>query len=487
MKYINKYKPRYTLSYLLKTKIWPYKDSYLRNFFRIRARWVKPKGKVQKYIRVAKNIKWTEARNFFRPNTIQIEKKIIFGKSAYGRPQAASRRYNNLFYIKQKLRFFHGKVKEKHFRNIFKTHIIKISVQTNSFFVVLESRLDRIFFRIRLLPTVFACHQFIHYNGLEINNKLEKSPRKEIKVGDIVTVPAEAWVNFYWYVYYRIYYRRWGRYVFKCRLIKKIKKLVSLTFFNSSYKGYKSKINQGENLLSYKFKSRKNSYIDNKRVALYEDQVKPPYWEIKEYSQIPPVRDETYDTFMEYLMDFKSISKEVEEELYRDPKAKDKIKKRFELIYTLFPKIFHYYKIYFNLFDLYKGQNKQEKQFVYNYKKNKKKHKINIFWKSFWTQLDWTWSRKLTNPLSIRVFDKNKNKNRLISLFWKRLKKKKRNKITIRLKPVHFAIPAYLQIDFRTLSIVKIKSPIFKDRHYPFQISLSKTYSFYKSQGFLLL
>jgi ribosomal protein S4 len=67
-----------------------------------------------------------------------------------------------------------------------------MSVQTSSFFISLESRLDRLFFRMRLLPTVFACHQFIHYNGLEINNQLEKSPRKEIKIGDVVTVPTIA-------------------------------------------------------------------------------------------------------------------------------------------------------------------------------------------------------------------------------------------------------------------------------------------------------
>ena len=67
-----------------------------------------------------------------------------------------------------------------------------MSVQTSSFFISLESRLDRLFFRMRLLPTVFACHQFIHYNGLEINNQREKSPRKEIKIGDVVTVPTIA-------------------------------------------------------------------------------------------------------------------------------------------------------------------------------------------------------------------------------------------------------------------------------------------------------
>lgn len=83
-------------------------------------------------------------------------------------------------------------MKEEAFRNLFKTHLIRISVKTQSFFTVLESRLDRIFFRIRLLPTIFACHQFIHYNGLEVNSQVERSPRKEIKIGDLVTVPAKA-------------------------------------------------------------------------------------------------------------------------------------------------------------------------------------------------------------------------------------------------------------------------------------------------------
>jgi len=64
------------------------------------------------------------------------------------------------------------------------------------------------------------------------------------------------------------------------------------------------------------------------------------------------------------------------------------------------------------------------------------------------------------------------------------LKKKKRKKARIRLKPVHFFIPNYLQMDFRTLSVIKIKSPIYIDMHYPFQISLAKTHSFYKSQGY---
>jgi ribosomal protein S4 len=45
---------------------------------------------------------------------------------------------------------------------------------------------------MRLLPTVYACHQFIHHQGLELNNQIEKSPRTQIRIGDRVGVPVNA-------------------------------------------------------------------------------------------------------------------------------------------------------------------------------------------------------------------------------------------------------------------------------------------------------
>jgi hypothetical protein len=86
-----------------------------------------------------------------------------------------------------------------------------------------------------------------------------------------------------------------------------------------------------------------------------------------------------------------------------------------------------------------------------------------------------------------RGFSKNKQKThkRLKWAFFKINKKNKRKQSIRRLKPVHFYIPGYLQIDFRTLTAIKRKSPSWTDINYPFQISLAKTYTFYKSRGFL--
>lgn len=66
----------------------------------------------------------------------------------------------------------------------------------------------------------------------------------------------------------------------------------------------------------------------------------------------------------------------------------------------------------------------------------------------------------------------------------KQRKKHIRGKKYIRRKSVHFFIPSYLQIDFRTLRAVKRQSPSLEDIYYSFRISLPKVYSFYRAKGF---
>jgi ribosomal protein S4 len=85
------------------------------------------------------------------------------------RRKAARRRFRNAFYIKQQLRAFHGKIKEEKFRNFFKKYLTHGVNRNLSFFAALERRLDIFFFRMRLFPTIFACHQYILHNGVLLN------------------------------------------------------------------------------------------------------------------------------------------------------------------------------------------------------------------------------------------------------------------------------------------------------------------------------
>lgn len=75
-------------------------------------------------------------------------------------------------------------------------------------------------------------------------------------------------------------------------------------------------------------------------------------------------------------------------------------------------------------------------------------------------------------------------RSKLIRFYRKKRKKRIHNKKIIRLKGVHFFIPSYLQIDFRTLRAVKVQSPGQENIVYPFRISLSKRYAFYRSKRY---
>jgi len=226
MIYKHKYKPRHYIPFITKTKLCIYKNSYLRGIYSIRGRHLKRTGNFKRIVRVATNRKWREIRRRFNPAT-----KWIFhygsprsGNTSYGRPPQFKRRYRENFYKKQQFRLFYGKFKEDTLRIIIKNHKIVAKAQTNIFFSLMESRLDIRFFRIRLLPTIYSCHQFIHHFGLELNKKTEKCPQIQVQVGDILTISPFLWNARYTLLFERIYYRRWGRYIRGRRLLKKFKK-----------------------------------------------------------------------------------------------------------------------------------------------------------------------------------------------------------------------------------------------------------------------
>jgi hypothetical protein len=105
--------------------------------------------------------------------------------------------------------------------------------------------------------------------------------------------------------------------------------------------------------------------------------------------------------------------------------------------------------------------------------------------------------RKAALPASFRYLNKQKlqtsvrhhtfKRTKLLRFYFKKYKKAIQNQKRIRLKGVHFFIPSYLQMDFRTLRAVKVQAPSQADIYYPFRVSLAKRYSFYRSRGYLLL
>jgi ribosomal protein S4 len=45
-----------------------------------------------------------------------------------------------------------------------------------------------VLFRMRLLPTIFACNQFIKHQGVLVNNEIITLTNYRIKIGDILSL-----------------------------------------------------------------------------------------------------------------------------------------------------------------------------------------------------------------------------------------------------------------------------------------------------------
>lgn len=204
------YRPRYKVAFQAKSKIWPYKNSRLRRFFNIRGRKLVRRGIFKRIVLVFNNMKWTVARRYIRP----------FMK----RRRPLKRKFKTAFYSKQQLRAFYGKEKEEVFRNFFKSFAGGVRNRSRVFISGIEARADIFLYRLRFLPTIYACRQFIYYFGVRINNGQEYAPSTRVLPGDIITFQRKYWFLFLETLEERIAWRLVGTYYWKQRERKKLRK-----------------------------------------------------------------------------------------------------------------------------------------------------------------------------------------------------------------------------------------------------------------------
>lgn len=205
-------KPRYRICFQTKNKVWIYKNSRLRNFYKIRSKFVLKSGKFAKNFLITKNMKWTVARRQMVP---YFRKRNRF-----------SYIYKNFFFIKQQLKNFYGGLKEYEMRNIFKkTWNRELTFRRNIFIGSLEQRLSMFIFRMRLLPTIYMCNQLVKHQGIFVNNVQITVINYRVKLGDMVSVSNTQWFIFYKFIFEKLKNRFFGQAVLYWRkhfLLKKI-------------------------------------------------------------------------------------------------------------------------------------------------------------------------------------------------------------------------------------------------------------------------
>jgi len=131
---------------------------------------------------------------------------------------------------------------------------VKSSTNNHYFFVAIENRLDMVFFRLRLLPTIYSCHQLIHHHGLAVNSKYKYAPNYIVQPGDILSIPQR---NIFYALQtslvYRLQQRQFAKSILKRRMFTLLKKKAHLLFqtYKDSTNKWKVKIFRKFFMLKY--------------------------------------------------------------------------------------------------------------------------------------------------------------------------------------------------------------------------------------------
>ena len=97
-----------------------------------------------------------------------------------------------------------------------------------------------VFFRLRLLPTIYSCHQLIHHHGLAVNSKFKYAPNYIVQPGDIISIQqSNIFYALQTSLVYRLQQRQFAKFVLKRRIFTLLKKKSHLFF--QTHKGYVNK------------------------------------------------------------------------------------------------------------------------------------------------------------------------------------------------------------------------------------------------------
>lgn len=529
MKNKNIYKPRYKIAFQAKSKIWPYKNSRMRRFFNIRGRKLIRRGYFKRYFLVFNNMKWAIARRYIKPHLKR-------------RHASRGKRYRNAFYTKQQLRHFYGKIKESSFRVFFRNSLISIVRRNNSFFSVLERRLDMIVFRMKILPTIFACNQLVHHYGICVNNKIERSSNKIISVGDSITLPKTHWAPIFFHMIVRAFFKLHGKYILKRRIFKQIRKKV---FFLKRLKRFKRKymswVRREARFVKY-FKNIKQRFEYFYQKILLRSAIYNKHYSIKNLKKILNIYENENSAELEILNKLCNYN-------YGEHLSEEDFK--LELILKKFKEIFIK-----SINKFRKGLKKRKRFFRKWYWKKTYVHLLKIIGICYnlTSLLNYFWMRislkefqmykyscfnlllqkkkedegflvesNITSKMFLKIFNLFKDREYLLKQRYiylqknlskyyfynmkKRLKKYKATQVIAewrkhylvtflkkrkfkkekripRLRAYHWYIPKYIYFDFQHLAGILISSPLTNEIQYSFRCSLAKIYSFYKSRGY---
>jgi small subunit ribosomal protein S4 len=124
--------------------------------------------------------------------------KSPVNKREYGPGQHGQRRKQKLsdfgtqLKAKQKLKGYYANISERQFRKIYEEAARQRGDTPGRLIGLLESRIDTIVYRAKLVPTPFAARQFVSHGHVRVNGKKVNIPSYRCKVGDLIEVKEKS-------------------------------------------------------------------------------------------------------------------------------------------------------------------------------------------------------------------------------------------------------------------------------------------------------
>ncbi len=124
--------------------------------------------------------------------------KSPVNRREYGPGQHGQRRKGKLsdfgtqLRAKQKLKGYYGSISEKQFLATYKEASRIKGNTAENLIGLLESRLDAVVYRAKLVPTVFAARQFVNHGHVLVNGKRVNIPSYRVSVDDVIEIRQKS-------------------------------------------------------------------------------------------------------------------------------------------------------------------------------------------------------------------------------------------------------------------------------------------------------
>ncbi|GEO82539.1 30S ribosomal protein S4 [Pararhodospirillum oryzae] len=111
-----------------------------------------------------------------------------YGPGQHGQRRRKPSDFGTQLMAKQKLKGYYGNISEKAFRKYYEEAVRRRGDTSENLISILETRLDAVVYRMKLVPTVFAARQVVNHGHILVNGRRVTIASFRVREGDVIEV-----------------------------------------------------------------------------------------------------------------------------------------------------------------------------------------------------------------------------------------------------------------------------------------------------------